>query len=155
MFVSQTVMGYLDRCDADYTVVTHRHSATSAQTAREAHISPRDLAKAVLLHDDADFLLAVVPAMRMVNPWAIEDLLGEPQIMMAEENDLPFVFRDCERGAVPALGTAFGVKTIVDDEVLERRNIYFEGGDHEHLIHMRGRDFARLMLGQPHGHIAF
>lgn len=155
MFVSQTVMGYLDRRDAEFEVVTHVHTANSSATARAAHIDPASLAKAVLMHDQNDYLLAVVPATRMINPWALEALLGEPLVVLADESELPFIFRDCERGAVPVLGPAFGLRTIVDDELLKRPDVYFEGGDHEHLVHMGGTQFAHMMDGQLHGPIGF
>ena len=155
MFVSQTVMQFLDRSDVDFEVVSHRHTATSSQTARAAGINPNDLAKAVLLQDDEEYLMAVLPAPRMVNPWAVEALIDEPNIVLAQERDLPFIFRDCERGAIPVLGPAFGLRTVVDDAVLQRREVFFEGGDHEHLVHIHGADFARLFDGLEHGHIAF
>lgn len=155
MPVSQMVVGYLDKCGADFDVIGHRHTSCSAETARVAHIAARTLAKGVLMHDEHDYVLAVVPASRRVNRWAVEGVLEEPQVFFADESDMPYLFRDCERGAVPVIGPAFGIKTAVDDELLHRRHVYFEAGDHEHLIHMRGRDFAKLMVGQTHGHISY
>ena len=46
MYVSQTLMGYLDRKGVDFELVTHRHTACSHETARAAKIEPKQLAKA-------------------------------------------------------------------------------------------------------------
>jgi Ala-tRNA(Pro) deacylase len=154
MFVSQTVAGFLDRCGVDFDVVTHRHSATSVASAHKAHIESSQLAKAVLMRDENEYLLVLVPASRRVNAWALQELLDREQLFFATEEEMPFIFRDCAQGAVPAVGAAFGLTTVVDEDLLCCREVYFEGGDHEHLVHMRGESFATLMADQPHGHIS-
>jgi Ala-tRNA(Pro) deacylase len=154
MFVSQTVMGYLERSGIDFDLVTHRHSAHSLQTARNARIEPEQLAKGVLMFDDEEYWLAVIPASRRVNRWALESLLDTECMSMANETDMPAVFRDCERGALPIVGPAFGVRTAFDDDLLEEDDVYFEAGDHEHLVHLTRDQFQRLVTGHPHGSIS-
>lgn len=154
MFVSHTVMSYLDRLGVDHDVVTHRHTTCSTATARAAQIDPESLAKAVLMRSDQDFLLAVVPSSRHVDTRALQTLLGSKEMQLADEAELPYVFRDCEAGALPIVGNAFGVKTAFDDDLLQLGDVYFEAGDHEHLVHMRHADFTRLVGTDPHGHIS-
>jgi len=151
MFVSQTVMGFLGDREVDFDVLTHRRTATAIGTARAAHVDPKSLAKAVLLHDSDDYLVALVAASQRVNRWAVEEMLDTPPLQFADEADMSYLFRDCLLGAIPALGSAYGLTTVIDDSLLGRSDIYFEGGDHEHLVHLRGEDFARLMRDQPHG----
>ena len=154
MFVSHTVMSYLDRLGVEHEIVSHPHTACSIETARAARIDRRQLAKAVLMRTDQDYVLAVVPASHHVDPVALQELLGSKEIAMAAEDELPYIFRDCEAGAIPICGRAFGVKTAFDDNLLQLSDIYFEAGDHEHLLHMRDRDFARLVGSAAHGSIS-
>jgi Ala-tRNA(Pro) deacylase len=107
-----------------------------------------------MLSAEDEFLLAVVPASRHVDPDAVAHVLHARSPQLAQELDLTWVFRDCERGAVPVLGAAYGLPTVVDDDLLRSSHVYFEGGDHEHLVHLRGADFARILIGQPHGRIS-
>ena len=65
------------------------------------------------------------------------------------------LFYDCDLGAVPALGKAYEVETVVDDTLLRQPEIYFEGGDHEALVHLSGRDFRALMADLPHGRFTY
>jgi len=153
MFVSQTVVSYLDRLGIEHEMVTHPHTACSGETAHAAKIEPKQLAKGVLLRSNDDFVLAVVPASRYVDPLALQRLLGSERVTFASEEDMPFIFRDCETGAVPIVGEAFGVKTAVDDTLLNMRDVYFEAGDHEHLVHVHHEAFMRLLGGVPHGSI--
>jgi Ala-tRNA(Pro) deacylase len=153
MFVSQTVMGFLDRQGIDFELLSHKHTGDSTATARAAHIEPTKLAKGVLLCDAEEFVLAVVPASKHVNLFALRELLDTDSLSFAPENDMQYIFRDCERGALPVVGSAFGLTTAVDEDLLGQGDIYFEAGDHEHLVHLTGNQFQRMMAGQPHGHI--
>ena len=65
MPIPLTVRSYLAENQISFDVIAHRHSASSLNTASEAHILPARLAKAVLLEDEREpnrFLMAVVPA---------------------------------------------------------------------------------------------
>ena len=73
---------------------------------------------------------------------------------MAQENELPSLFQDCELGAVPALSEAYGLDVIWDDQLQAVSEIYIEAGDHENLIHMQGDSFCRLMKEMPHSIIS-
>ena len=154
MFVSHTVMSYLDQIGVDHDVLTHRHTACSSETAEAAEIDRAQLAKAVLMHCAGDYVLAVVPASRHVSTSALKHLLGSDDVSFASEAEMPFIFRDCETGALPIIGKAFGLKTAFDDELLRLRDVYFEAGDHEHLVHLTHDAFAQLMFNVPHGHIS-
>jgi len=54
-------------------------------------------------------------------------------------------------GAVPPLGQAFGIETIVDESLFDRDEIYFECGDHCRVVHVTGRDFQKLMADASRG----
>jgi Ala-tRNA(Pro) deacylase len=154
MFVSQTLLGYLDRSGVDFDLLTHPHSGCSHEIARAARIAARQLAKGVLMRGK-DYMLAVVPASRHVNAFALSQLMDGELVTFAQESEMPFIFRDCERGAVPIVGDAFGVRTAVDDALLACDDVYFEAGDHERLVHLRHDAFTRLMQDQPHGEISY
>jgi Ala-tRNA(Pro) deacylase len=66
-------------------------------------------------------------------------------LRLASEKDLPSVLGDCELGAVPPVGAAYGILTVVDESLTEQPEIYFEAGDHERLIRMQRKDFVALM----------
>jgi Ala-tRNA(Pro) deacylase len=155
MYVSQTVMGFLDRSGIEFDLVAHGHTKTSPATARSAHIAPERLAKAVLMRSEDDYVLAVVPATAKVNLYAMRELLDEDGLVLADESEMPFIFRDCELGALPIVGEAFGVKTAIDDALLDMDEVYFEAGDHEHLVHLAHDALRRLMRDQQHGRISF
>jgi len=144
MSMAGNVRNYLDRTGLHYSVDRHQHTSTSMRTAEAAHVSGRQIAKGVLLKDTSGYLLAVVPATHQVWIGQLHDRLGR-ELDTAPETDLADVFSDCEVGAVPALGPAYDLDTVVDQSLRGQPDIYFEGGDHEELVHLAGEDFEELM----------
>jgi Ala-tRNA(Pro) deacylase len=57
-------------------------------------------------------------------------------------------------GAIPPVGSAYGLTSVIDDRLEGLNEIYFDGGDHRTLIHLNGRDFHRLTADVPHAQIA-
>jgi prolyl-tRNA editing enzyme YbaK/EbsC (Cys-tRNA(Pro) deacylase) len=67
------------------------------------------------------------------------------------EDEIDATFSDCERGAIPAIGEAYGVDVVIDPSLVHQPDVYFESGDHEHLIRMTGDDFRGLMAQRTPG----
>jgi Ala-tRNA(Pro) deacylase len=149
MGIPATLVEYLDGAGVEYQVVTHPHSESSMRTAEVAHVSGECLAKGVLLKDSDGYVLAVLPATHSVMLSSVQDLLRRP-LETAPEMDLRIVFADCEMGAVPALGAAYDLDTIVDESLRDLSKIYFEAGDHEELIAVSGEDFRLLLEKSPY-----
>ena len=146
MAVVASVARLLDMRRVDYRVVTHLHSDTSSETAEAAHVSGDRIAKGVLLKDGSGYCLAVIPATHDLKLDVLNDRI-ERRLHLAEEDDLPGVFPDCEAGAVPALGRAYGIETFVDEQLLDLPEVYFEAGEHSELVCVSARAFERLMDG--------
>jgi Ala-tRNA(Pro) deacylase len=152
MSISHHLSRYLEQHGARYEVCMHEHSRTSAETARTAQVLPRRLAKSVILEDDDGCLMAVLPADKNVMLGHLSRMLGRRELRLSDENFIAMLFDDCDRGAVPPVGMAWGIETIVDDELEAGDVVYLEGGDHESLLRMSGEQFHELMRTARHGH---
>lgn len=153
MSIPLTVRSYLAENQIRFDLIEHRHSSSSLNTAGEAQILPARLAKAVLLEDEREphrFLMAVVPATHRVEMARLSRQVGRP-VHLATERDAAALFTDCEAGAIPAIGPAYGVQTIVDDSLMEQPDLYFEAGDHEHLVHLDTKELFWLLGECEHG----
>lgn len=67
---------------------------------------------------------------------------------LAVEKELVELFRDCDPGAIPAIGAAYRIDTIVDESLLQQPDVYFEAGDHEALVHVKGPAFGAMMTAR-------
>jgi Ala-tRNA(Pro) deacylase len=149
MAIAIALARYLDQRGVKYDVVEHSHTATALESARTSHISLDRLAKAVVLKGDDGFLVAVLPASGHIQFGQLRKQLGA-DVDMANEEQIESLFHDCEPGAVPAIGAAYGLRVIVDDSLASEPEIYLEGGDHASLVHVSGRAFQELMAGARH-----
>jgi len=153
MTIARTLQQYLEDQDIAYEVMAHQPTKTSSRTAQASHISGNCLAKGVVLSREGGFTLAVVPASCNVKMDAVSHFIEGP-VSIASEDEIGELFPDCDEGAIPPLGAAYGLDVIVDDSLEQRSDIYFEAGDHESLIHLTGSQFHNLLENIPHGRIA-
>lgn len=150
MTIAKTVLGFLQQHNVRYAVVAHPHSETSKSTAERAHVPPAHMAKAVVLADRDGYVMVVLPADRHVDVGALSRRLRR-DLHLAQEERLAPVFKDCALGAIPPLGPAYGMETVMDDSLVGLPEVYFEAGDHEELIRVSGEDFLHLLAAARHG----
>lgn len=152
MSIPSRLSHYFEQHHVNYEVCEHRWSRTSAQTARLAHVQPHAVAKSVILEDDGGFVMAVIPADKYVMLGRLGHLLGRPELHLSDEKRIAALFADCDRGAVPPVGMAWGIDTVVDDELQQLDPVYLEGGDHQRLLRMSREQFCALMSTARSGH---
>ena len=153
MAIAKTLRSYLDRHDVPYELVHHKHTGTALDSALTAHVPVHQMAKAVVMEDEKGYVVAVIPSdNRLIVNWVNEDL--ERDLHLACEEEFSQLFKDCDSGAVPALASAYDLPVIWDERFQHLTDIYIEAGDHEHLVHMRGKDFCEMMEMRPHSMIS-
>ena len=111
MAIAATVKAFLERSGITYAVVPHPLTETSYASARAAQVPADKVAKAVVLKDGPRYLLAILPASRMLDIHYLRSQTGV-DYQMANEEELDRLFPDCARGAVPAIGRAYGMDAI-------------------------------------------
>lgn len=144
MSISNTVRSYIEDQSIPFEVISHRHTRSSSESAGAAHVESDHLAKAVIVKEGEDYMMVVVPSDYHVHLGKLHQLLGR-EVGLATESELSQLFPDCEQGAIPPLGTAYRLITLVDTSLLNRSEVYFESGDHEHLIRVSGEEFTHLL----------
>lgn len=149
MAIASTLHDHMAQQGIRYDVVGHPHSHNSMETAEFAHVPGSRLAKSVVLEDDKGFLMAVLPSTQHVRLGVLNRELNR-NLRLATEDELALLFGDCELGAIPPLGQLYGLRTIMDDSLVQQPEIYFEAGDHEKLIRMSHDEFMMLMDGVSH-----
>lgn len=108
------VRDYLLSRDVAFDWFLHRPASTASRLARNVHVPGRAVAKGVVLKSGGGFYLAVLAATRRVDLLKFSQLVQSQVVQLADEDDVQAVFPDCERGAVPPFGRAFGIPTYVE-----------------------------------------
>ena len=152
MSLARTVDQYLGQAKVRYDLLDHPHTANSQDTARAARLPGKRVAKAVILRDrrDGRSMMAVLPATNRINFRWLRDEFNL-DLEMVKEPALRDLFPDCEAGAVPPLGPAYHLMTLWDESLDREPEVYFEAGDHEHLLRLPHQEFEKVFEGLPHG----
>ena len=153
MAVTKLVQEYLRRANVPYAVFQHPRAYTAQEEAAVTHVPGRDWAKTVVCFADDEPILAVVPADRTVNLEALAILTGATTIRLAREDELDWLFPDCERGGMPPFGPLYNQRVFVDQALASEEEVVFNAGTHTDAVSMRFADF--FAIAQPVvGHFA-
>lgn len=152
MSLSERLEHHLQASGLPYETRHHRYTSTALASARKAHVPEGQLAKSVLIHKEDGPVLAVLSADHQLDLHRLQDMLDR-RLGLASESEVEEIFDDCSPGAIPPVGAAYNLRTIVDTGLSGRRKVWFEAGDHRTLIGMSGRDFDKLMQTAEHADI--
>lgn len=152
MAIALTLRKYLAENGVAFDTVPHTHTTNSMNSAQAAHIPGQNLAKSVILEDGDGYLMAVIPATEHVKLTKVYHALNR-DMGLATEPELESLFTDCELGAIPAVGKAYSMETIVDNKLADCPDVYLESGDHEELVHIKGSSYKRLTRNSSHAEI--
>ena len=145
MGVADSVRKYLEAKEVSFSLLKHEYSEGSLNTANAAHIDNASLAKAVLVRDE-DFhnTLCILPSNKKILRHTLNQIFDR-HMSLVEEDELNEIFKDCAPGAIPALGEAYSLDVIWDEELMGLSKVFFEAGDHYHLICLEQNQFLKLM----------
>ena len=154
MSIAPRLYNYLNQAQVDYDVLAHGFTESAYDSACVSRLPSSNVVKAVLLKDrfgssNPHYVIAAIPAGNKLKiPWVNQEL--QRDLVLAEEVELASLFPDCLLGAVPAMAQAYNIQLIWDDQLARQPELYFEGGNHEELIHIHGDQFPPLFDAYPH-----
>ena len=144
MAVVASVQEFLRRANVPYAVFPHVRAYTAQEEAAVTHVPGRDWAKAVVCFIDGEPVQAVVPADLEVDLDRLAVVARANSIRVAGEDELRWLYPDCERGAMPPLGPLYRQIVFVDESLADEYEIVFNGGTHGDAIRMCYEDFAAI-----------
>ncbi len=146
MPISPRLQTYLDREGVHYEVLPHPEAFRAAEIAHTLHTPEKEMAKVVIVKVQEQFVMTVLPASWNVNLDRLGTVLATPQVWLATEEEIKYLFPDCELGAMPPFGNLYGLPVYVDQSLTEDEEIVFQAGTHSDAIRMRYWDFAALVF---------
>jgi Ala-tRNA(Pro) deacylase len=138
------VQQFLEQRHVPFRLLNHRPTYAAQRLAQVVQVPGDEVAKVVLLRADDGFVLAVLPATRSVNLSRVQEIVGATNVELASEPACGDCFPDCELGALPPFGSAYGLRTLVDRSLSQDEEIVFEGNTHHEAIRIKFRDYMEL-----------
>ncbi len=136
---------FLDKNKVKYVIIKHSQAYTAQEIAASAHISGKELAKAVMIKIDGRIAMAVLPASYKISFDQLKEALNTDKIRLAYEQEFIDNFPDCEVGAMPPFGNLYDIEVYVAESLAEDDDIAFNACSHTELIKMKYNDFEKLV----------
>jgi Ala-tRNA(Pro) deacylase len=129
------LLEWLRTHDVAHELHEHAETYTAAATARVEGVDARTFAKVVgVATDDGRRALVVVDAPDQVDLAKARTVLGAGDVRLLTEAELAVVAPDCDLGAMPAVGSLFGMPMYVDHAVAGDPEISFNAGSHRYTV---------------------
>jgi Ala-tRNA(Pro) deacylase len=139
------VKHYLDRAGVPYRIIPHPPAYTAQDVAVAAHVPGREVVKTLVVKLDGRTALVALPASEQVVFDLLAAATGARRVELATAAEFQSLFPECQRGAMPPLGSLYGLPVFVADTLAEDVAIAFNAGSFTELIEMSYRDFERLV----------
>lgn len=146
MSIPHILKTHLDHDHVHYEILPHPQTFRARAVARTLQLPEQEIAKVVIMKVKDRFITTVLPATGMVDLHRLRKIFRTHRVRLATEEELSRLFPDCEVGAMPPLGTLYGLPVYVDRSLTVDEEIVFEGGTHSEAIRMRYWDFAALVF---------
>jgi Ala-tRNA(Pro) deacylase len=145
MELLKRLRAFLDENHVEYTHTVHPLAYTAREVASAEHLPNREVAKTVVVFGDEGYHMIVVPASRLVDFQEVRLTLGLTHARLATEQELGELFPDCELGAMPPVGSLYGMPVYLDSSLAAEETIAFNGGTHYDVVHMQTDDYRALV----------
>ena len=117
--------------DVEYEIHEHDPAFTARATATAEGVDPRTFAKVVgVATRDGRNVLIVLDATDHLDLHKAGRALGASNARLLTEAELTALAPGCEVGAIPAVGSLFGLATYADYAVRDDPEISFNAGSH-------------------------
>ena len=127
----QPLLDWLADHDIEYELHQHDPAFTARATAAAEGVDPRTFAKVVAVASpDGRGALVVLDATDQVDLRKARRTLGASDVRLLTEPELTALAPGCELGAIPAVGSLFGLTTYADYAVRDDPEISFNAGSH-------------------------
>jgi Ala-tRNA(Pro) deacylase len=142
MAVAPILQEFLRHARVPYAVLPHPESSGAQHAAAVCHVRGRQWAKTVICFADGEPIQAVIPAHMDVDLPRLAVLIGASTLRLASEEELAWLYPDCEPGAVPPFGSLCRHHVFVDGSLAAEPLIVFSGGTHHDAVALRYDDFV-------------
>ncbi|MEX1297255.1 MAG: YbaK/EbsC family protein [Candidatus Limnocylindrales bacterium] len=142
----KSLMTWLDAAGIGYEIHEHDRALTALATARAEGVDPHTFEKVVWVRSaDGGDALVVVDANDHLDLSKAREVLRSGRVTLVPEEELEQLAPDCEAGAMPAVGSLFGIPTYADLHVCDAAEISFNAGTHTHAVRVDRAEWEKAL----------
>jgi Ala-tRNA(Pro) deacylase len=131
----QPLLDWLRSQAIEYEIHEHDRAFTARATAAAEGVDPRTFAKIVAIAShDGRIAIVVLDATDQLDLRKARQTIGASDVRLLTEPELTALAPACEVGAIPAVGTLFGLTTYADYAVRDDPELSFNAGSHRFSV---------------------
>ena len=138
----EKITNSLKEKNIDYKLLIHEPTRTSEESAKVRGVTLASGAKAMLVKEGVqNFILCVMSASKKVSWKKVKEVIKSKKVNLASEEEVKTLTK-CLPGAVPPFGSAFGIKTYLDNSLIDQGDtINFNCGLRTHSLRLSTKDY--------------
>jgi Ala-tRNA(Pro) deacylase len=117
-------------------------------TSRQFILSQKRLgnivAKAFIAEVNRQKYLVVIPADQALDKTKVGVLLDAEEVVVEEGDRTASLFPDCRNGVIPALGKPYDLPCLLDESILDWKQVLFDGGNDRESVQLSSDEYWRL-----------
>ena len=127
-----------------HKALKHETAYTAQEMAAAQHVPGKQVAKSVLVKTDKGYVLAVLPAIHLIDFAKFKKVAKVKKASLASEQEIEKLTPGFAAGATPPFGTLFNIPTVADKLLGEDVEIVFSAGSHTDSVKITYADLARV-----------
>lgn len=142
---AEAITAYLEGEGVAYELIEHEPVMSATAEAKVAHRPASQVAKTVVLHDGAAYVVVAIPASNRLDLHKLRELLGATKhLRLATESEIERDFPTLEVGAVPPFGPMVPAAEVIDSALVAQQQVVCPAGDHRHSVAVDPQDIVRI-----------
>lgn len=150
MAISKKITGYLEKNKYKYEIIEHKTTYTAWDTAQTEKIRPQEVAKALVIKLDSDYVLALVPSNRNLDKQKLLKIVNaqRKKVKAKAYKKIDFAKEVWMKknllgkvGAVPPFRELLKLDIYADSLLWKSKNIYLGSGEHTASIRVNTKQY--------------
>lgn len=137
------IISKLDLAGVAYESFEHVPVITSEDAARVRDTDMSMGAKALIFLADGEPIVVVVPGDKKLDLGKFKKLFDVKDLAMADDEKLKNI-TGLSKGAVPPMGSVFGIRTFFSEDFLHKDMVAFNAGSHTNSVCMKAEDLVKV-----------
>ena len=138
------LLAWLADHDVEYEIHEHALAMTARATAKAEGVDPHTFAKVVAVSTrDKRSAFLVIETTDQLDLRKAARTMGADDVRLLTEGELAALAPACEVGAVPAIGSLYGLPMVADYALRDDEDISFNAGSHRCSVRVERADWER------------
>lgn len=153
MAISKKIADYLDKNKYKYEIIEHRTTYTAWDTAQTEKVKPQEVAKALVMKTDNDYLIAMVPSNKNLDKKGLLKIINAQKKKAGDKlyKKIDFAKEAWMKknlpgkvGATPPFAGLINLGVYIDNALKKNKKIYLGSGEYTFSVRVNMRQYLKI-----------